>query len=233
MYYLKFMFLPKKVYKLDYICFFMKKIILLLLVISLTLSLYVTSVKSVVFDESFYEKEFEKNNVYENVEDADEINRGLLLFLKGEDKLPNVFTKKEMMHMVDVRDLINLLDFVFILLCLINIVLLCFLLFYSKDLVRKLFIFSGFFGIVLPIPLFFLKFSNLFLKFHLIFFPQGNWSFDYSTMLIKLYSNQFFYDSLVKIGLNSFIFCLLFLLIGFSCQKKVVTKLYSLLHKSL
>lgn len=214
----------------------LNKILIFLLVISLVLSLYLASADYLIFNSGFYKKEFSKNNVYEKINNADDISKSLIGFFRDENKLPDVFDAKEKSHLEDVKDLIKNIQTLFVFLSLVNIILLSLLLFYSpklKDL-SKVGIYSGIFGLVLPIPFMIFKFSDLFIMFHLVLFPQGNWQFPINSTLIMLFPGQFFYDAIINIIITSVVFAFVFLLIGvFFCRGRVVTKLYSLLHKSL
>jgi len=192
------------------------KTLIILLIITLTLSIYLTSAKYIIFNQRFYEKEFDKNKV--SVENAPKISKGLLNFFKGNNKIPNVFTKKEASHLIDVRNLIKKVDNLLTVLSLINIILLSFLLFNKEKLSRPL-ISAGILIIVMPIPFLFLKFSDLFLKFHILFFPQGNWQFSINSVLIRLFPQQFFYHALIKIIIISCIISVFLLLIGFISSK--------------
>lgn len=214
----------------------LNKILIFLLVISLVLSLYLASADNLIFNLGFYKKEFSKNNVYEKINNADDISKSLIGFFRDENKLPDVFDAKEKSHLGDVKDLIKNIQTLFMFLSLVNITLLSLLLFYSSTLkdLSKVGIYSGIFGLVLPTFFMIFKFSDLFVKFHLVFFPQGNWQFPVNSTLIMLFPGQFFYDAIISIIITSVVFAFVFLLIGvFFCRERVVTKLYSLLHKSL
>ncbi|TKJ17041.1 hypothetical protein CEE44_00715 [Candidatus Woesearchaeota archaeon B3_Woes] len=177
------------------------------LTISLVLSLYLASTDNLIFDLEFY-----KN--YSNVDGADDIHKSLLGFFRDENEVPGVFNSKEKSHLEDVKEVIRNFKRFFVFLSLFNITLLSLLLFYSKEKLSKLLISSGVLSLVLPVPFIMFNFYNLFIKFHLIFFPQGNWRFPIDSTIISLFPRQFFYDATLNIILNSMMFGVIFLLIG-------------------
>jgi integral membrane protein (TIGR01906 family) len=192
-----------------------QNLISVILVISLVLSVYLVSAKFVMFNEHFYQKEFYKNKIA--VKDAYEISKDITGFFNDKTELPSVFDAKEASHMQDVKNVVNKGEDFLIFLCLLNIVLISFLIFYADDKTKalsKTFIFSGIFGLFLPLISVFFSFSNLFEKFHLIFFPQGNWMFPSSSLLIQLFPSQFFYDALITIVINSSIVFFIWLTLG-------------------
>jgi len=198
------------------------RIICILLAVSLVLSVYMVSSRSVMFDENFYKKEFLKNDAYSSFEDPDSIGLSVISFLKGSEKLPSIFTKDEALHMVDVRDLVakgnNLLLFLFA----ANIILLSVLLFSSQSKrksLKKVLVYSGSAIIILPLISIIFSFEKLFTGFHHLFFPQGNWMFDINSNLIMLFPEQFFYDAFISIMIRSVLIGILLIIIGFFSSK--------------
>ena len=192
----------------------MKKILIFLFIISLVFSIYLTSAKYMTFNQNFYKKEFSKNHIYDKIYNADEINEKLLGFFKDENNLPLIFNEKEASHLKDVKNIIKKGNLLLIILSLTNIVLLSLALFYSVKL-KKLMLYSGIFTLVLPTPFLFFTFSNLFIKFHLLLFPQGNWIFPIDSTLISLFPNEFFYNILIRIISSSMILGFILILLGF------------------
>ncbi len=180
-----------------------RKILVVFLVFSLVFSLYLSSAGHVVFDVGSYD-----------VVDSDTVLE-LVGFFKSENKIPAVFDKRESAHLIDVKELIVKGGALLMFLILADIVLLSLLFFYSRRDVSKVFVFSGIFGLVLPVPLLLLRFSDLFFWFHSLFFTPGSWRFDAGSALIKLFPEQFFYDAFVRIIVGSVLFSIVFILIGF------------------
>ncbi|MBM3199800.1 DUF1461 domain-containing protein, partial [Candidatus Woesearchaeota archaeon] len=83
------------------------------------------SFRLVVFDEGFYKSEFEKYDVYDDVEkeSADSALKSLVDYMKDGKPLSDFFNEKEKAHMVDVRNIIQKLLLVFYITLLILIVL--------------------------------------------------------------------------------------------------------------
>ncbi len=194
------------------------KILSLFLIISLILTIYLSSAKHVAFDENFYKTEFSKNKVYDKIENADMIAKGLMGFFENSSKIPSIFNEKEQSHLSDVKKLIERGNRLLIFLALTNIILLSLLFFSSKHktkLLSKITIFSGIFGLIVPLTIILSEFSDLFTKFHLIFFPRGNWQFSFASTLITLFPQQFFYNALIRIIISSVILSAILLIIGF------------------
>ena len=191
----------------------MRKIIIIVLIISFVFSLYLASTEYLIHNKDFYEKEFTKHNIYDRVYNADEISEKLIGFFKEENNLPLSFNEKEKSHLEDVKKLIDNGKGLLVFLSLLNIILISIIL--SNDNLKKILISSGVFAIILPIPFLLFSFSNIFTKFHLILFPQGNFQFPLDSLLIQLFPQEFFYDSLINIVLNSSIFAIILILMGF------------------
>lgn len=183
-------------------------VLIFFLSISLVLSLYLASADNLIFDLEFY-----KNKEYSKIDSADDIHKSLLGFFRDENDVSSVFNSKEKSHLEDVKVVIRNLRVFFIFLALVNITLLSLLLFYKEQL-SKVFISSGILSLVLPLPFIFFNFHSLFVKFHLIFFPQGNWQFPIDSTIISLFPPLFFYDATFNIILNSMMFGVVFLVIG-------------------
>ncbi len=107
-------------------------------------------------------------------------------FIFGLASFPEQFTGDEASHMRDVAWLLRAAG----LICLISGLAL------AKWVKKKelqsltkqalgVFAVVGFLGLVIP-------FDSLFRVFHLIFFPQGNWTFPLDSVLIQFYPQEFF-----------------------------------------
>ena len=193
----------------------MKKVIMILLIISFVFSLYLSSTECLISNHNFYKKEFTKHNTYEKVYNADEISEKLIGFFQDKNNLPLSFNEEEKSHLEDVKKLIDNGKVLLIFLILISIILLSIILSEGKHNLKKILISSGVVAIILPIPFLLFSFSNIFTKFHLILFPQGNWKFPLDSLLIQMFPQEFFYDSLVNIIVNSSILAIILILIGF------------------
>jgi uncharacterized membrane protein len=71
-------------------------------------------------------------------------------------------------------------------------------------------------------------FNTIFTTFHFIFFPQGNWLFDGSSLLITLFPTQFFFDITLRIFIYALIQVAIFIGIGYYLEKQI--KIYDKHH---
>ncbi len=204
-----------------------------LLIICLTLIIssfiIISSSLSVINDKDFYNAEFDKNKVYLSFEDpinANIIKDNLHQFFDDNDQLLDVYTLNESRHLNDVKNIINLFEKINYLLVFI-IVITLFILFYKNYKYSwVILLFTGFFIIFIVILLFlfsYFNFLDLFDKFHRLFFINNSWIFDETSILIKLFPEQFFIDALyVILGKCLFLTLLCF---GFSYYLRKTYKL--------
>ena len=194
----------------------LNNILLIILVLTLPLVIILTPTRFIIFNENYYHKQFAKYNVYKQISDADEVLHNITSFFKGKQELNvDLFTKNEKNHLKDVKILINKFLIVYYILLFVDGILIYFII--KKRAFKnlaKMFFLSSASIISLSLLLYLLRnsFSTLFVKFHLIFFPQGNWQFTLSSNLIKLFPEAFFYDTLYIIILISFIISLFLIL---------------------
>jgi len=190
--------------------------LLFLIALNTVFVVYLANFRYYVFNENYYKKQFEKNDVYDNVPEADKELDSLFMFFNDKKELDNnFFSENERGHLQDVKVLINKIIIIFYFLVFLEILffILLYFLVQNKFLkcVKFVLLYSS--GFVLLVSILFYIFSNnfqfIFIKFHEIFFPQGNWLFPYNSNLIILFPQQFFYGFFYKIIVNSFIVSLL------------------------
>ncbi len=182
-----------------------------------------------VFNLNHYVDLYEENNVFSvlNKKDVLDVTEKIFKYFKYEQELDYLdpsfqvryseeskstvasFTPDEVSHLNDVRKLlakIFILYFSNILLIIIGIILII-----DKNIkifigdLGKIFIISSV-SILLFIAILYLlgkNFPVLFDNFHLIFFPQGNFTFPESSLIITLFPFGFFYGFFMKIVLSS------------------------------
>jgi len=79
--------------------------------LSIPVTLFLGTLMFTVFDESYYHNQFEQRNVYSNLEgkDPDALLTGVLDYFRGDDAGldQDVFNEREVLHMADVRQLLN------------------------------------------------------------------------------------------------------------------------------
>lgn len=203
------------------------KTFFILLVIVIPFALYLTNLKSTVFNEEFYHKEFQKYKIYDKFpgEDIEKINSDLLNYLRYEEKNKEInsdfFNEKEKKHLIDVKRLIQsgllLLNISFIIFVLLMIVFI----YYSKKNIMKnigkIFLYGGVLTFMI-IGIFLLSirfgFNFVFNLFHNAFFKPGTWTFGLDENIINLYPSGFFYDTSLKIVFDSLAMAFILILIG-------------------
>ena len=187
------------------------------LFIFLPLTLLLINAQFLVVNQSFYEKEFVKYDVYTHFElSKEEINSEVastILFLKGKSELSSdFFNHKEKQHLHDVRSLLK--DYKISTFILIGITL--FLIFLTrKD--RNAFVYACMVTIGILLLILFLvsiNFDTLFTKFHEISFSNDLWLLNpEKDNLINLFPQEFFYDTFFVIGRNTLLSALVLLII--------------------
>lgn len=116
-------------------------------------------------------------------------------YLNHEQKSLPFLSEEEDDHMRDVRLLFDVFTYIMIG-C-------TFLLLYFRPTARDVKYTSYILGSVLIVGLFFtfIDFSQLWNLFHYVFFPQGNWTFPYNSMLITLFPLKFFQQYVIQVFL--------------------------------
>jgi len=201
----------------------------LLIIVFVPLIIILLGFRIIVYNQSFYEKEFQKNNVYETFpEQTVDIEVGNLFnYLINDKKLDTTFfNEKEKSHLKDVKDMIDSAINLLLILILLFFILLIY--FYNT---KQLIIFfnslmlGSFLSIFLILIIFLLSLSNfddLFLNFHLISFNNDLWLLNPETdNLIKLFPQQFFYDALSRIVIYSLIISVLVLIFSFYIRNRL------------
>ncbi|MEM5877981.1 MAG: DUF1461 domain-containing protein [Candidatus Aenigmatarchaeota archaeon] len=149
----------------------------------------------------------------------------ILRYVKGEHVDVSFLSENEIAHLNDVKSILffsNLfLKIAFLFLIFLTIIEKWHLM---LDAVKiGSFIMMGFSLFILIYSIFF--FDDFFINFHKIFFPNGNWSFDPSSMLIQLFPLDFWYKtSLIFISMNIFDSFVLFFLYYFLKKTKSASK---------
>ncbi|MBU0471445.1 MAG: DUF1461 domain-containing protein [Nanoarchaeota archaeon] len=193
---------------------FLEKGILIFLVFFLTVVILTVPLRLLIFNQSYYSLQFERNNV--DVEDKELIVANILAFFNGREQL-NYFDENEQFHMNDVKQLLNKFFLALNLSLVLSFVLLASLFFIDKktfvDNFLKVLFLSGLcsFVVILLLLLTLFNFSTTFDGFHKLFFSQGNYSFSPSSLLISLFSENFFKSFFLKIVFNSLILSIIFM----------------------
>jgi integral membrane protein (TIGR01906 family) len=223
-----------------------KNIIIGLNSVSLIVILLFSPLTFLVYNFSFYNKLYEKNGVYEILAryDTAKITGQVFEFFKSGKEFENFklkgnisyFNDTEISHLLDVKILLNKI-FVLFYCCLAVFLILAVVLYLIDKKIYKflrgvslMFLISSSVFIFFALLLYFFgnNFFVLFEKFHLIFFPQGNWAFPEGSLIITIFPFGFFYDFFFKLILNSLIIALVLFACGLSgviVTKKINDKL--------
>ena len=181
-------------------------------ILSLFLLIYSGSILYASFDESFYEKEFEKLGVYSALRDYDvvSINQKVLNFLAGgNDSLPrDFFTQREISHLDDVMGIFSIVINIFFI-SLVSLILafitLIFIIKNKKIILRlfdRIFLMAAlivvFINVILILALS-VDFGASFGIFHKSFFAEDTYLFNpLSEKIVVLYPEQLFYDAGIR-----------------------------------
>ena len=141
-------------------------------------------------------------------------------FLQGEDNLSKEnITKAELSHLKDVQQVMNGTNYFFYVLLFI-----CTLIFTYYKKKEKIYLLK--YGGITTLILFVLvslisliSFNFLFIIFHQIFFPQGNWMFAQTSFLITTFPITFFISITTKIIISTLILAIIFILLSFYLKK--------------
>lgn len=209
--------------------------VIILLILQIPFILYILSFKIIAFNESFYQKEFLKYDVYSEFpdDDIDSINGKLLGYLRY-DKTNNhvdisLFDEKEKEHLLDVKVLIqNILSFLYSMIFLFFLLLIFLALAEKTKLIQnlsKIFFWGGiitFLDALLFILAICFNFKLIFGAFHKLFFKSGTWLFSSDSALIRIYQQNFFFDITFSIVLMTLIFASISILSGLLLKNKKI-----------
>ena len=178
-------------------------LLIFLVVLSIAFFLILYNIKNSMYNLEFYQKEFEKNGVYDAL-GRDFVNNAtlnLFNYLQGNEELGDYFNEREKLHLADVKRLIVYGNTFYY--ALIAIIIILFYLKYAhseREFLRnisKSFIASSLLVYSLFVVLVILKsrFHELFVKFHQIFFTNDLWILNPETdKLVVMFPERFFYD---------------------------------------
>lgn len=213
--------------------------IVFLIILTIPVFVYLNNFERYAFDLSFYDEEFEENNISKQVNNSLFITKQLLSYLKSKQDSrieTDVFNEKEKEHLLEVRALMqtalkirNYSFFVLILLCMLLFLL------YKDNYVFLRKLSTGILGGSLLIIVLFLlgvmllsNFTGSFYAFHELSFKTNTWLLNPETdLLIVLFPENFFYNITKGIFVSSllqavimFIFSSLMLFLHFRLKKQ-------------
>ena len=152
------------------------------------------------------------NYNYEN-----DVHHNLIDFFNGKE-LKFDYTERELIHLYDVKLLINLLRVTIYILASIILLILIF----NKEKILDVLLMSGLITIGIALILSLINFNALFIKFHETLFTNNYWMLSSDTLLIKTYPIEFFISFFKRLILNIIIVSLI--LIGVGLLKNVHTQ---------
>lgn len=177
--------------------------------ISLILTITLANYEAIAFTPHYYENEFSKLGVYSafesfgvSKEELDLKTRETLVFFKGKGELPlDFFLPDEESHMNDVRGVMGKIDVFWkasILLLITSIAAIlaifkrCGIKKAAEVFSKTAFAVTAALGIIGILMLSKINFEPLFIGFHRIFFPGGNWTFPPDSTIIMMFPEAFF-----------------------------------------
>ena len=196
----------------------MKKILIFVMIITISSTFLVISLEQNAYDKDFYMDKYKEYDIEEvtgkNLEELESITEDLILYLKGgeNDLLKPSFNEREILHMEDVRylfDIARMIKYIgFGLIVLISIYFIKNknLVFMAKNLFYGLFINHLLLGIIAVLA--YIDFNKYFTYFHLMFFSNDLWILNPETdLMIQMLPEGFF----VGMAVNIMIYYLLYL----------------------
>lgn len=200
------------------------KILSYLIIIFLAPTLILLNFRTLIYNQSFYESEFAKLNVYENFESAEVVNlqsSKLIQFFCCQGTLDEKFySEREGLHLKDVRKLISTVNAMFFYLLIVMLAITVPI--YFKKKVHILLAGYKIASIATLICILVLWLSSLvnfdamFVTFHDLSFNNDYWLLSEESNLIKMFPPQFFVDFANRVALQTVVMALLiFILTSF------------------
>jgi integral membrane protein (TIGR01906 family) len=215
-----------------------------IIVIAFSLVLFIIiifgSLNMMIFNKDFYYKEYAKNNIYkdlpENI-DTTNVTSDIITYFRGgatsETRFMQLpyFSEDEKSHMIDVKHLIRTMQIIYYSAAILSMALFyyCYRRFkddkfaFIKTLSKSL-LYSSIASIVFLVLIFLMSvfsFESVFIMFHQIFFPQGNWTFASTSLLITLFPKQFFFDISLRIFIYAMFQALIFFGMGYWIRRQL------------
>lgn len=210
----------------------MKKILAVLLVISLSFMFLVISIEKNAYNRNYFINSFEKYNIEEvtskSMEELDIITIDIIKYLKnkgGNELLEPHFNEREILHMEDVQQLFNLERTIKYISIISSFLIILYFIKKEEILTLGRTFFYGLFSnyiilIILGILLLF-DFNKYFTYFHLIFFTNELWILDPSTdLMIQMLPEEFFFGMAKNIGLSFFLYLAIIQVIGYLIMRR-------------
>jgi integral membrane protein (TIGR01906 family) len=156
-----------------------------------------------------------------NMTDYTPEQKDVIDFLQYKNSLTAEMSALEFSHLVDVKKVMEIIDFIFYALLSICALILTYN-YRDQFKLKKPLLYGGLssLSLIVPLSLFALvNFELAFVFFHKIFFPRGNWIFSQSSFLIRTFPPTFFISMTKKIILTALSFAVIFILISLKIKK--------------
>lgn len=210
----------------------MKKLLSILLILSLSLTFLMISIENNAYNKNYYLRSYKKYNIESEtgriMYELDEITNHIINYLKGkggDELLEPYFNEREVMHMRDVQNLFKYERLVKYFFGIISIIIMGYL-GYKKEykFLGKTLAFGLFINyiVLIILSLFIISdFNKYFTIFHYIFFSNDLWLLNPQTdLMIQMLPEEFFIGMAKKIGLSFFIYLSILQIIGIYYMKK-------------
>ncbi|MEK6816690.1 MAG: DUF1461 domain-containing protein [Nanoarchaeota archaeon] len=181
---------------------------MVVLALALPVLILLFSFKMYVFNVDFYKSEFAKHDTYEQFPEADSALANLIGYMQaGVDLDSDTYTEREILHMRDVKRIvwgcIYALDMIFIAALILLIIMLAR---HDYSAISASLLASGAVSFVialLAVTFSMLSFADLFALFHQMAFTNDLWLLPPESALIRMFPEQFFYDIVKAMLINS------------------------------
>lgn len=186
-----------------------------LIIIFLTPTIILLNFRLLVGSHNYYQKEFAKLKVYHQIEKntANMQSKSLIDYLLGDGQIDKeFFTKREVLHLADVKNLINQAQILLIINFGLIAAISSTLLIKKKKKILSAALSAGSatgIGAILALAVSSaVNFNFLFTNFHFISFHNDLWLLPPESNLIKLFPQEFFRDAANRIALQSLLMLL-------------------------
>ncbi|MBT4540361.1 TIGR01906 family membrane protein [Candidatus Woesearchaeota archaeon] len=205
-----------------------KKELTILIILTIVISnlVFLFGYKLVLYNQNFYENEFETNKIYEkyNKSFVDEQHKEVMEYLVTSKPIitSNEFSKQDKQHLRDVESLMKRIDYYSYFLVILILLIFVYLHLFYKKIKDKVFSKAVYLSsclnliIVGIIYLLSLNFEWFFIKFHELSFNNDLWMMDPRVdLLVNLYPEQFWVHAVSKVLISILIISVIFGVIGY------------------
>lgn len=198
-----------------------QKLLTLFISIFLFMSILLSNLLYLTFNQNFYKGVFKKEKIYENFQSENQVNSAaynLLSYFRGKNKLDfNFYSEQAELHLKDVKNLLEIARILNIIVSISLLAIVIYLLFKNrKEQIRRSLVFASILLtslILLSFILSLLSFDWSFIYFHQLLFTNNLWLFPPQDNLIKLFPETFFVAFARQLLINILI-CIFLLLIA-------------------